>query len=123
MTHKPNRVLPGHAGVSCRSLAAALLAACALAQAPTAAAQTPSADTLYLRSLAATCANCHGTDGRAVDGSAVPGIAGLPREYLAAQMLAFKNGQRQATVMHQLSKGYSDAQIQQIAGYFAALKK
>lgn len=100
-----------------------LLAASALAHAQSATPQSGGADALYLRSLAATCANCHGTDGRAVEGSAVPGIAGLPREYLAAQMLAFKNGQRQATVMHQLSKGYSDAQIQQIAAYFAAQKK
>jgi cytochrome c553 len=81
------------------------------------------AQSLYVQSLAATCANCHGTEGRAVNGSAVPGIAGLPRDYIAAQMLAFKNGQRQATVMHQLAKGYSDAQIQQIATYFAAQKK
>lgn len=89
----------------------------------TAGAFAQSADALYIRSLAATCANCHGTDGRAVDGSAVPGIAGLPRDYIVTQMLAFKNGQRQATVMHQLAKGYSDAQIQQIATYFAAQKK
>ena len=89
----------------------------------TAGAFAQSAEALYVRSLAATCANCHGTDGRAVNGSAVPGIAGLPRDYIAAQMLAFKNGQRQATVMHQLAKGYSDAQIQQIATYFADEKK
>jgi sulfide dehydrogenase cytochrome subunit len=44
-------------------------------------AQTP--DALYIKSLAATCANCHGTDGRAVNGSSVPTIAGMPREYLA----------------------------------------
>lgn len=98
------------------------LAACAVAPA-LAQAQAGSPDALYLRSLAATCANCHGTDGRAVDGSAVPSIAGLPRDYISTQMKAFKNGQRQATVMHQLSKGYSDAQIEQLAGYFSALKK
>ena len=80
-------------------------------------------DALYIKALAATCANCHGTEGRAVNGSAVPGIAGLPRDYIAAQMLAFKNGQRQATVMHQLAKGYSDAQIVAIAAYFAAQKR
>ncbi|NBO77856.1 MAG: cytochrome C, partial [Betaproteobacteria bacterium] len=28
-----------------------------------------------------------------------------------------------ATVMHQLAKGYSDAQIEQLAAYFSALKK
>lgn len=87
------------------------------------AAQAQDKDTLYLRSLAATCANCHGTNGRTVEGSAVPGLAGMPREYMITQLQAFKAGTRPATVMHQLAKGYSDAQIQQLAGYFAAQKK
>jgi cytochrome subunit of sulfide dehydrogenase len=81
------------------------------------------ADVLYIKSLAATCANCHGTDGRAVDGSSVPSIAGMPKIYIVQQMQAFKNGQRPATVMHQLARGYTDQQIDQIAGYFAALKR
>jgi sulfide dehydrogenase cytochrome subunit len=80
-------------------------------------------DALYVRSLAATCANCHGTDGRAVDGSAVVSLAGMPRDTMVAQLNAFKAGTRTATVMHQIAKGYSEAQIQQIAGYFAAQKK
>lgn len=87
------------------------------------AAQAQNKEALYLRSLAATCANCHGTDGRTVDGSAVPGLAGMPRDYMVAQLTAFKSGARPATVMHQIAKGYSEAQIQQIAGYFAAQKK
>jgi cytochrome subunit of sulfide dehydrogenase len=77
---------------------------------------------LYTRSLAATCANCHGTDGKAVSGSAVVPLAGLTKEHIATQMKAFKSGTRPATVMHQISKGYSDAQIEQIAAYFAAQK-
>lgn len=78
---------------------------------------------LNLRSLAATCANCHGTNGKAQEGSAVVTLAGLPKDYIVAQMKAFKSGARPATVMHQLAKGYSDTQIEQIAGYFAAQKK
>lgn len=78
---------------------------------------------LRTRSLAATCANCHGTDGRAVEGSGVPGLAGLPADYIVEQMKAFKAGTRQATVMHQLAKGYTDAQIERLAAYFAAQKK
>jgi cytochrome c553 len=38
-------------------------------------------------------------------------------------MLDYKNGRKPATLMHQIAKGYSDEQIQQIAAYFAALKK
>jgi cytochrome c553 len=86
-----------------------------------AAAQTP--ETLYTRGLAATCANCHGTDGRTVQGSAVPGLAGMPREYMLQQLRAFRDGSRPATVMHQITKGFSDTQLQQVAGYFSAQKK
>jgi cytochrome subunit of sulfide dehydrogenase len=87
----------------------------------TAAAQSSQA--LNIRSLAATCANCHGTNGVAVQGSAVVSLAGVPKDYIIAQMAAFKSGARTATIMHQISKGYSDAQVEQIAGYFAAQKK
>jgi cytochrome subunit of sulfide dehydrogenase len=82
-----------------------------------------SSQALNVRALAATCANCHGTDGKAVEGSAVVSLAGVPKDYLIAQMAAFKSGARPATIMHQISKGYSDAQVEQIAGYFAAQKK
>ena len=74
---------------------------------------------LRLRSLAATCAACHGTDGRAAEGAALPGLAALPAPYLVAQMQAFKSGARAGTVMPQLAKGYSDAQIAQLAAWFA----
>ncbi len=80
-------------------------------------------DALYVRSLAATCANCHGTDGRAQAGSSVVSLAGMPQAQMVAQMKAFQSGARSATIMHQLSKGYSDAQIAQIAGYFASQSK
>ena len=81
------------------------------------------AGSLRLKALAATCANCHGTQGRAVDGAAVPSLAGMPAAYMVEQVKAFKSGARPATVMHQLAKGYSDAQIEQVAAYFAAQKK
>ena len=80
-------------------------------------------DALYTQSLAATCANCHGTNGKAVDGSSVTSIAGLDKAYISAQMKAFKTGTRPATVMHQISKGYSDAQIETLAAYCAGQKK
>ena len=94
-----------------------LLALCVL---PTAA---QDARALHLRALAATCANCHGTQGRAVDGASVPGLAGMPASYMIEQLTAFKSGARPATVMHQLAKGYSDSQIEAVAGWFAAQPK
>ena len=102
----------------------AILAASLLGLADTAFAQTNAdKEALYVKSLAATCANCHGTNGRAVEGSSVVSIAGLDKAYMIAQMKAFKAGTRPATIMHQLSKGYSDAQIETLATYFAAQKK
>ena len=74
-----------------------------------------------VRGMAATCANCHGTDGRSV--GTVPGLAGVDKAYMTQQMLDFKAGKRPATIMHQLTKGFSDAEIEQLAAYFAAQKK
>ena len=81
------------------------------------------ASELNARSLAATCANCHGTDGRSIEGTAVPSLAGMPKAYMLAQMKAFKDGSRPATIMHQLSKGYTDQQVETLATYFSALKR
>ncbi len=78
-------------------------------------------EAVYVKALAATCANCHGTAGQAAAGSANATLSG--RNDIAAQMRAFKSGARPATVMHQLAKGYSDAQIDAMAAYFAAQKK
>ena len=69
------------------------------------------------RTLAAGCASCHGTQGTSA--GAMPSIAGLPRELLAEQLRAFRDGRREATVMHQLAKGYDDAQIEALAEHFA----
>lgn len=87
------------------------------------AAQAQDAAALQTRALAATCAACHGSAGRAIDASAVPGLAGLPAGYFVEQMNGFKNGTRAATVMHQIAKGFNDAQVDQLAAYFAAQKK
>ncbi len=70
-------------------------------------------------SMAATCASCHGTRGRAVDGSSVAGLAGRPAPELVKTMGEFKSGQRPATVMHQIAKGYGDAEIAALADYFS----
>jgi cytochrome c553 len=74
------------------------------------------------RQLASACAICHGTDGRSVTKDMVS-IAGLPREHIASQMRAFRDGQRPATVMHQIAKGYTDPQIDALAAWFAAQKR
>jgi sulfide dehydrogenase cytochrome subunit len=71
--------------------------------------------------LYATCSACHGTNG-AGTGSLLPKLAGQPSQVLAAAMRDFKTGARPATIMHQISKGYTDEQIEQIAAYLARQK-
>ena len=78
---------------------------------------------LYQRAAAATCANCHGTDGRTVSGSTIPALAGMPKAYMVSQLRAFRDGTRSATVMHQLAKGLTEQQIEAVADYFAATKR
>ena len=70
--------------------------------------------------LAAACAICHGTQGKPAPGAPLIPLAGLPRDHIATQMRAFRDGSRPATVMHQISKGYTDAQIEAIAAWYAA---
>ncbi len=91
--------------------AGTLLAPLAQAQMP--AGQAPEAGRL----LASGCASCHGTQGRAEAGAMM--LAGLDRTYFVQQMQAFQSGARPATVMHQIAKGYSDADIEQLATFFA----
>lgn len=78
------------------------------------------AEDLQARGWAASCAACHGTEGRAV--GAMPVLAGRPKEALYEALKAFKEGSRPATVMHQHAKGYSDEQLKRIAEYFAQQK-
>lgn len=78
-------------------------------------AQNIDASNLYKRSLAATCANCHGTDGKGVVDGGMPLINNLTSEQMLAQLKAFKSGAREGTIMPQLAKGYTDEQLETIA--------
>jgi cytochrome c553 len=73
-----------------------------------------------VRSLAATCAACHGTDGRAFSGPPMLRLAGKPKAEFVQQMRAFRDGTRDATVMQQIAKGYSDEQTEALGDFFAA---
>jgi cytochrome subunit of sulfide dehydrogenase len=95
----------------------------ALAQQPAPAFAAPNLSAPGVRSLAAGCAACHGTNGRAAPGSSVAGLAGRSKEDLVQVMAQFKGGQRPATVMHQIAKGYTDAEIAAMAEYFSKLPR
>ena len=100
------------------ALALPLLAA-GLAGASAVQAQTPAAAHPHLaRNLAATCANCHGTNGQARGD--MKNLAGVAADKIVAMMADYKAGNQPATIMHQIAKGYTDEQIRLIAGYLAA---
>jgi len=78
-------------------------------------AQDIQAQRLYNQSLAATCANCHGTNGVSVPGVTVPLINHLPESVMYERLMEYKTGKRTGTIMHQLAKGYTDEQLKTIA--------
>lgn len=67
------------------------------------------------------CQNCHGMDGVAL----IPGAANLSgqqKEYLVAQLRAFRSGHRQEAQMSVVAKALSDADIENLASWYAAVK-
>jgi cytochrome subunit of sulfide dehydrogenase len=96
-----------------------VLLVAALVAAPIAApAQTPDPD--LGRNLAASCAMCHGTDGRSA-GITDP-LAGRPAQEIVTSVMLFREGKKPGTIMNQIAKGYTDAQVAAIAAYFAEQK-
>ena len=67
---------------------------------------------------AASCSGCHAA--RPGVQSAVPRLTGRNPADIVAQMRAFRSGQRAATVMYRIAKGYSDAEVEAIAAWYAA---
>ncbi len=97
-----------------------LIAAALAGMAATLPIRAQDTDPNLARNLAATCATCHNTTGKSLNG--LPPITRQPRELLMKILKEFKEGKRPATVMHQITKGYTDGQLDSIAAYFAAQK-
>jgi cytochrome c553 len=89
---------------------------------------------LHVRTLAASCAACHGTDGNSVgssisnhslvtqnDLSHINSLAAIDKADFIGKMQAFKFGQRPATVMHHHAKGLTSFEIEGLAEYFSQL--
>ncbi|WP_437374988.1 c-type cytochrome [Inquilinus limosus] len=87
-----------------RAVAPALLAM--LAAAAPAAAQP---------SGAASCSGCHAPAGA----GPVPSLEGRPAAEIAAAMAAFRSGERPATVMDRIAKGFTDEETRAIAEWLA----
>jgi cytochrome c553 len=69
---------------------------------------------------ASSCSGCHPVS-KGVDTPVVRLIGRNPSEIVAA-VQAFRSGQRPATVMDRISKGFSDDEIKAIADWYGAQK-
>lgn len=80
---------------------------------------------VHIRSLAASCAACHGTQGNAAAGPLVSNtasttaLAGVDKNHIVTKLMAYKSGASTATVMHRHAKGLSDEEIIALADYFS----
>lgn len=66
-----------------------------------------------------SCAHCHGTDGNSSSGQ-YPSLAGQTKDYLIAQIRAFKEGRRVNTQMSPSVKVLSEQDIADLAEYFSS---
>ena len=67
------------------------------------------------------CTGCHGAQGRAASDGYYPRIAGKPAGYLYNQLLSFRDGRRQYTLMNKLLAPLTDEYLREIANHFASL--
>lgn len=76
------------------------------------------------KAAAMVCVACHQVDGGGMSipgGESWPRLAGLDREYIAAQLHAFKDGTRENISMKPFSMMLNDDQIQDVSVYFESL--
>ena len=69
---------------------------------------------------ASSCTGCHPPS--AIAGSLVPPLDGRPVQATIAALQAFRSGSTPATVMDRIVKGFTDAEIEAIAQWFAERK-
>ena len=98
-------------------VALALAAAFALAAASSPASAAAAAG----RTKAQMCATCHGANGLAVAPN-TPHLAGQPEPYLVEQLKAYRSGKRAHEVMGVVAKPLTDADIADLAAWFASLE-
>lgn len=72
--------------------------------------------------MAATCAGCHGTEGKLGTVEFVP-LAGMREAEFVRAMQDFRSGRRPATLMGHVANGFTDSQIRTMAQYFARIKQ
>ena len=83
-------------------------------------------NSIHIRTLASSCATCHGTFGNAVTAQGinytVPPLAGLKAPYFIGQMIAFRSGERKPLIMQRHAKGLTVEEINALGIYFSNQK-
>ena len=111
-----------------RTLAAALMLVAGAAYANTeapgvtakAAAPTKAEQTARGQQIASTvCVACHGLDGASAV-AANPNIGGMPEQYIAKQLAAFKSGERKNPIMQGMVANLTPEDMKSIGAYYFA---
>lgn len=76
---------------------------------------------MHTQVIAATCMACHGPDGKSQN-ELMPSLAGLEASAFMKAMQEFRSGAREASIMKRHAAGYTDAEFEAMAAYFAALR-
>ena len=69
----------------------------------------------------AACETCHGEDGKGTL-AGVPNLSGQRKEYLIEQLQAYRSGSRRNEQMSIIAKSLSDADIENVAEWYAGIK-
>jgi cytochrome c553 len=70
---------------------------------------------------AQVCVACHGAEGNSVN-PAVPSLAGQPAQFVATQLVMFREGNRKDAQMSPFATGLSNTDLNNIAAYFSSRK-
>jgi cytochrome c553 len=88
-------------------------------KAPAAAMKAAAGEPAAIKDLLQGCGACHGEGGRGSTNASLPRLAAQNEAYLAAALTAFKAGQRSNPTMTQIAQKLADADIKELASYFA----
>jgi cytochrome c553 len=73
------------------------------------------------KARAAACTGCHGAS--VEDKAGNPGLAGKSEDVLVQALKDYKSGKRRSAVMKSFANGLSDQDMENVAAYYASLKK
>jgi cytochrome c553 len=113
--------LPARSTASAIPASRQVIAALAAALLQLASVQAAAADPQAGRAKAAACAVCHGQSGLSALADA-PHLAGQPALYVEEQLKNYRSGKRRHEVMSVVAKPLSDAEIADLAAWYASIR-